>query len=267
VREIRRTIALLLLNTDHDSALIGARTLRPRSRGIHMSTCLTAVRSLPSLVTQSFNALCETLPFLVGFAMVSAMATAMAAFALPPVAIAVIPFTHAAFMVAACRAIAHRIDPDLVSQRLPIANWMVCIVVVGTLAAGIAVAVGRQLGSPMEVAGIVAASVALAWTPFLPAMALGIQSPVGALRVTLWYLPAFVPIAAIVSAPFLIVTELLGFPAQTCTGECWGLFEGGLFMLPLFGAHMFFASCMAALVSTVVYAAFYRDFAPARRRN
>jgi hypothetical protein len=30
---------------------------------------------------------------------------------------------------------------------------------------------------------------------------------------------------------------------------------------------MFFASCMAALVSTVVYAAFYRDFAPARRRN
>lgn len=47
--------------------------------------------------------------------------------------------------------------------------------------------------------------------------------------------------------PWLIVALVLGWPSQTCVGECWGMFEGGFVMLPLFGAYLFTlaASCGA----------------------
>ena len=56
-------------------------------------------------------------------------------------------------------------------------------------------------------------------------------------------------------APWLAIVWLTGYPAQTCRGECWGLFEGGILMIPLFGAHLFLASFSCALLSAFAFGA------------
>src|SRR5690606_29919104 len=32
-------------------------------------------------------------------------------------------------------------------------------------------------------------------------------------------------------APWLLVVAMIGWPSQTCTGECWGFMEGGMIMV------------------------------------
>ncbi|MCA1198360.1 hypothetical protein K9B35_10305 [Sphingomonas sp. R647] len=49
--------------------------------------------------------------------------------------------------------------------------------------------------------------------------------------------------------PWLLVIWGTGLPAQRCTGECWGLMEGGIVMVPLLGLHLFIASVSTALLS------------------
>ncbi|HEV7692871.1 MAG TPA: hypothetical protein VGO52_18700 [Hyphomonadaceae bacterium] len=53
----------------------------------------------------------------------------------------------------------------------------------------------------------------------------------------------------IAMAPWLLLALALGWPSQTCTGECWGLFEGGIVMIPIFGAYLFVLSTSCAALS------------------
>lgn len=56
----------------------------------------------------------------------------------------------------------------------------------------------------------------------------------------------------VTSAPWMIFAALVGWPSQVCTGECWGLMEGGIIMIPLFGAYLFTLSASCAAVSAVM---------------
>lgn len=57
----------------------------------------------------------------------------------------------------------------------------------------------------------------------------------------------------LILVPAFALIEFLGYPAQTCSGECWGLFEGGAVMFPLLGLHMFLASYLGAILPVGIY--------------
>lgn len=52
--------------------------------------------------------------------------------------------------------------------------------------------------------------------------------------------------------PWLLAIWVTGLPAQRCTGECWGLMEGGIVMVPLHGLHLFIAGVSTALLSAAL---------------
>jgi hypothetical protein len=51
--------------------------------------------------------------------------------------------------------------------------------------------------------------------------------------------------------PWALVIHWLGTPARTCSGECWGLFEGGVVMWPLLGLTTFTASLTCGVLSAL----------------
>lgn len=53
----------------------------------------------------------------------------------------------------------------------------------------------------------------------------------------------------IAMAPWLGAIMLTGFPSQACRGECWGIMEGGLFMLPITAMHVFLITVSLAAVT------------------
>ena len=52
---------------------------------------------------------------------------------------------------------------------------------------------------------------------------------------------------------WLAVLDILSLPARTCQGECWGLMEGGIAMIPLLGLWMFLFTTGAAAVSAAAW--------------
>jgi len=54
---------------------------------------------------------------------------------------------------------------------------------------------------------------------------------------------------AVAIAPWLVLVAVLGWPSQVCEGECWGMFEGGIVMMPIFGAYLFTLSLSCAAIS------------------
>lgn len=229
--------------------------------------------SVPVLFVQSLWLFWRSLPALIGMGVVGAVFTAVSAWLLatqaaaPLAALAgvtadslvpyatLIPITlaHAVYGLWACRLFARTLAPEYVKPLSPMA-WAVSAVVVAAGCTAIALAAIAALPAPASLALIVVISALLACTPLLPALALK-GGPASGFRV--------IP-AVIIALPWLAVTELLGWPAQVCVGECWGLFEGGLIMAPLFGVHMFLAATTAALVSTLVHVTPARGLTPRR---
>lgn len=66
----------------------------------------------------------------------------------------------------------------------------------------------------------------------------------------------------LILVPTFALIEFLGYPLQTCTGECWGLLEGGAVSWPLLGLHMFLASYLGAVLSARIYASAIADENP-----
>lgn len=54
-------------------------------------------------------------------------------------------------------------------------------------------------------------------------------------------------------APWLVVVDLLSLPARVCQGECWGAFEGGLFMIPLLGLWLFLLTAGGTALSAAAW--------------
>ena len=73
------------------------------------------------------------------------------------------------------------------------------------------------------------------------------------------------PHRIVLTAPFAILVMLLGKPFLTKRMDCeppfdgWGLFEGGLFLLPLLGLFLFVASLSAAVLSATFVAGGAKD--------
>lgn len=51
--------------------------------------------------------------------------------------------------------------------------------------------------------------------------------------------------------PCLAIIHLVDFHVERCTGECWGLFEGGMVLIPLLAAPLFTASLSCAVLSAL----------------
>ncbi len=151
---------------------------------------------------------------------------------------------HVVFLLAASRAVASVVQPGPLPR--PGARQAAGVLALSAMIAITGVVAGKCLPVPQPFLIVIALAAVLAWMPVLPALALG--------RRMTWSFPAFAT-AVFVSLPFLAVSEILGIPAQTCTGECWGIMEGGVVMIPVLAAHMFLSSVTAAIVSTVIYTA------------
>lgn len=76
----------------------------------------------------------------------------------------------------------------------------------------------------------------------LPARLMGYEPATasGLLRTTL--------IVALVLVPWFFLSEIVGRPIRHCR-ECWGLFEGGLFSIPILGAYLLGLTVSSAAVS------------------
>lgn len=53
---------------------------------------------------------------------------------------------------------------------------------------------------------------------------------------------------AIALLPWLFASEIVGAPLRNC-GDCWGLFDGGVFTIPLLAAYLFGLTLSSAAVS------------------
>lgn len=144
---------------------------------------------------------------------------------------------HAAFLVIVSRAASTR------ALRFGLRQG-VGIVLITALIAAVALGAG-QLPQPLPFFVPIGLTAVLAWTPLVPAVAVG---PVP------WSLSKFAT-AVLASLPFLALTEVFGLIPQAAAtaGEGFGFMEGGMIMWPLLGLHLWLASVTAALVSTVVY--------------
>lgn len=160
---------------------------------------------------------------------------------------------HAVFLMVASRVIARQVNSDSVRRPLSLWQWVVRTAFLSACAFLSSYAYTSIIAYPLNYSVIIALAALVAWTPLLPILALETQTPWIAMRTIGRQLHHFTMRAFPLSLPLLAFTHWLGRPAQACSGECWGLFEGGAVMLPLLGAHMFVAAVTAALVPTIIY--------------
>ncbi|MEI9904360.1 MAG: hypothetical protein WDN06_10590 [Asticcacaulis sp.] len=111
-----------------------------------------------------------------------------------------------------------------------------------TLLIAIVCAVAGHLPQPLLFFAPLVMTAILAWTPLVPAVAVG---PVK-------WSPGRFATAVLTSLPFLALAEVFGFVPQAAAA--FGMFEGGIIIWPLLGLYAFLLSATAAIVPTVVYA-------------
>lgn len=66
-----------------------------------------------------------------------------------------------------------------------------------------------------------------------------------------WPSPATLGGRLIACAAWGALLVFLGNPLHGCRGECWGVFEGGLFAIPFAGAYLFLVSLSCGILSAV----------------
>jgi hypothetical protein len=213
--------------------------------------------SLAGLAGSYFRLLGNTLPTLLGLTSLFVIPTFLM-MSLPLGWLVAPCISHAIFLMAASRVITRQINPDLVRRPLPLRRWIAGIAFLSVGGFLVSYTYTSIIPYPSNHSVIVVLAALVAWTPLLPILALEPDAPLTALRTIGRQLSRFIMQAALLSLPLLAFAQWLGRPAQTCTGECWGLFEGGALMFPLLGAHMFVAAVTAALVPTIIYVSRYQ---------
>lgn len=191
------------------------------------------------------------LPLLIAGAVASVLVTALLTYLTDPdlfegnVPVSVV-VPHALYLVFMCRMTARRMGfAD--NFRIFSVRTLIAVLVTGFLIGVISTTVGALLPIPQAFSAVVVLSALFATTPILPALV------IGSIRFSTAFWLRFIATACTAALPWLLVIEALGLPAQVCTDEGWGLFEGGIIMWPLLGLHMFMATTAAVVIPTVVY--------------
>lgn len=170
---------------------------------------------------------------------------------------------HAVYLVAASRVVAASSKDRITIARLPMFGWVraiVSIVVfVAAVAAAFTIAIKFLTPFPPSYAVVMATIAVVAWTPFLPILAVENRSFFAAVSHSAPDLGRFVWCGVWTSLPFPVITGLLVFPILGSKALSFGLFEGGVVAFPLLGLSLFAAVTTMTLVPTVVYAAIKPD--------
>lgn len=170
--------------------------------------------------------------------------------------VALLAILHAIYIVAASRVIARHCD-DVVVERLSLFGWigavLTILALIALIAAVLAVALILLTPEPPLYGAVVGTVAAIAWTPFLPRLAVGARSPFSAIMAP--DLVRFVFCSVLTSVPFLAGVGFLAVPLFGSHSISFGLFEGGIIAFPLLGGWVFLAVTTMALVPTAVYAA------------
>lgn len=217
-----------------------------------------------SLIAHLLRTVQDNFLIMIGFALLSALLSLVAAFVLVLLINALTPnsfggrgsvlqvavffpvvLAHAVFLTVVSRKMA-RCTPGYSLPVMSSGRWLESVGVIAAILT-IAALIAGLFPFPEALAVILLLAILFAWSPILPRLCLNAgKGQVGDFLATL-------PTAMGLSFPFLLLTAFVGLPALACTGECWGLMEGGIIMLPLFGLHTFLATITAASVSAVVY--------------
>lgn len=155
---------------------------------------------------------------------------------------------HVVFIIAIADVTARRMagEPFTAARaRIWLINGLLLSVVLAAIAAlGVAAGlpVGARNGQVLLLTGWAVLSLSAA-----PSLMLDRS---GSRRPSAWALGG----RLIACAAWGFLLALLGEPIHGCRGECWGLFEGGLFAIPFAGAYLFL-TCLSCGVLSAVFTA------------